>query len=432
MNNILTGHNDVTLDGQGTYFANLEAAVQQVVDKGEAALTPTLRTLYTDYFHEKTMTTVYGDRLKDINWAGINVNLDNFLSEEGYRSDPTAIAELSNLSVHMPGESGNLLWDDPNFGINVNWKYVVGSAVSATRKTEGELTFTATVGTSAETIELVPTAAATKGTVKVNGKATPSGQAISVALPAAENTFTVVCTAPNGTDTKTYTVKVNKDASVKAAAPVTYTDYDTYTFSNVTAAHTIAVTFRADDQALPFTDVAAGDWFYEAVRFLYEKGLSGGTSDTTFGPDATLTRAMLVTMLHRLEGKPAAPASGFTDVPNDTWYTDAVAWAAANDIVSGIGGGRFDPDAPITREQLAAILYRYARSKGYDTSLNGTLDGFNDADKVSNWAHDALRWATGVGIVSGKGGGLLDPVGEATRAEVAAMLMRFCQKVIPA
>lgn len=228
VNNILTGHNDVTLDGQGTYFANLEAAVQQVVDKGEAALTPTLRTLDTDYFHEKTMTTVYGDRLKDINWAGINVNLDNFLSEEGYRSDPTAIAELSNLSVHMPGESGNLLWDDPNFGINVNWKYVVGSAVSATRKTEAELTFTATVGTSAETIEIVPTAAATKGTVTINGKAAPSGQAVTVELPAAENTFTVVCTAPNGTDTKTYTVKVNKDASVKAAAPVTYTDYDNY------------------------------------------------------------------------------------------------------------------------------------------------------------------------------------------------------------
>lgn len=205
----------------------------------------------------------------------------------------------------------------------------------------------------------------------------------------------------------------------------------TYTFGQVTAAHTISVTFRADDQALPFTDVAAGDWFYEAVRFVYEKGLSGGTSETAFSPDATLTRAMLVVLLHRLEGSPAAQASSFTDVAAGTWYTDAVAWAAANNIVAGVGDGRFDPDAPITREQLAVILYRYAQSKGYPAALNGVLDDFHDADRVSAWAHDALRWATGAGIVSGKNGGLLDPVGQATRAEVASMLMRFCQKVIP-
>lgn len=206
----------------------------------------------------------------------------------------------------------------------------------------------------------------------------------------------------------------------------------TYTFGQVTAAHTISVTFRADDQALPFTDVAAGDWFYEAVRFVYEKGLSGGTSETAFSPDATLTRAMLVVLLHRLEGSPAAQASSFTDVAAGTWYTDAVAWAAANNIVAGVADGRFDPDAPITREQLAVILYRYAQSKGYPVALNGVLDDFHDADRVSVWAHDALRWATGAGIVSGKNGGLLDPVGQATRAEVASMLMRFCQKVIPA
>ncbi|WP_283675102.1 S-layer homology domain-containing protein [Butyricicoccus sp. Marseille-Q5471] len=220
---ILTGHNDVVLDGQGSYLDNLMAATQRVVDEGKDSMTPTLRTMAS--LIETTRTVVVGDRLNDINWVGINVDLTNYLSD-GYRDgNQDKLADLSNLSVHMPGESGNLLWDDPNFGINVNWKYPTdGTAPS--RKTD--LTFTATVGTSAATIEIVPTAAATKGTVTINGKAAPSGQAVTVELPAAENTFTVVCTAPNGTDTKTYTVKVNKDASVKAAAPVTYTDYDNY------------------------------------------------------------------------------------------------------------------------------------------------------------------------------------------------------------
>lgn len=226
--NILTGHNDVTLDGQGTYFANLEAAVQQVVDRGKSALTPTLRTLDTAYYRENTMTTIYGDRLTDINWAGINVNLENFLSEPAYRSDPTTIGELSNLSVRAPGASGNLLWDDSNFGINLNWKYGVDSGKSATRKSTEELTFTATVGASVDTIEIIPTAAATKGTITINGKPAQSGKAATVELKNENNTFTVVCTAPNDSSKKTYTVKVNKDADIKVAAPATFTDYGNY------------------------------------------------------------------------------------------------------------------------------------------------------------------------------------------------------------
>lgn len=163
--NILTGHNDVVLDGQGTYFENLEAAVQQVVDEGEDALTPTLRTLDSDeaptYYLSNTRTSFVGDRLTDINWAGINLNLANFLSEEGYRSDPSTIAELTNLSVRLPGVSGNLLWEDENFGINLNWKYP--DDIQPVRKSADELNFTATVDDSVTEIEIEPTAASTNG-----------------------------------------------------------------------------------------------------------------------------------------------------------------------------------------------------------------------------------------------------------------------------
>lgn len=224
---ILTGHNDVVLDGQGSYFANLEAAVQQVVDKGEDALTPTLRTLDSEPYLTNTRTSFVGDRLTDINWAGINLNLANFLSEAGYREDPSSIAELSNLSVRLPGVSGNLLWKDENFGVNLNWKYP--DATQPVRKDADELTFTATVDSTVSQVEIVPTAASTNGTVTINGEKAVSGEAFTAKLTGNETTFTVVGTSPNGKATKTYTVKVVKADAGKVAAPYTYTDYDNYT-----------------------------------------------------------------------------------------------------------------------------------------------------------------------------------------------------------
>lgn len=225
--NILTGHNDVVLDGQGTYFENLEAAVQQVVDEGEDALTPTLRTLDSEPYLTNTRTSFVGDRLTDINWAGINLNLANFLSEEGYRSDPSTIAELTNLSVRLPGVSGNLLWEDENFGINLNWKYP--DDVQPVRKSTDELNFTATVDDSVTEIEIEPTAASTNGTVTINGAEVPSGEATVFELTGAETTFTVTGISPNGEQTRTYTVTVVRTDMDQVAAPYTYTDYDNYT-----------------------------------------------------------------------------------------------------------------------------------------------------------------------------------------------------------
>lgn len=181
---------------------------------------------------------------------------------------------------------------------------------------------------------------------------------------------------------------------------------------------------------LPFTDVGPGDWFLENVKYVYEKGLMNGTSDTTFSPKKTTNRAMIVTILHRLEGTPApgAPAP-FTDVPAGQYYAEAVAWAAANSIVNGTGDAAFSPLNNITREQMAAILYRYAQYKNYDVSGSADLSAFTDAASISDYAVSALQWAVDAGLINGKGNGILDPKGSATRAEVSAILSRFCENI---
>ena len=177
---------------------------------------------------------------------------------------------------------------------------------------------------------------------------------------------------------------------------------------------------------LPFTDVDANDWFYDAVKYAYDNKLMDGTSATTFAPNTSTSRAMVVTILWRMEGSPVVNyAMSFGDVASDTWYTEAVRWAASEGIVTGYTDTAFGPDDTVTREQLAAILYRYAQHKDYDVSAKGELNGFLDNTKVSDWAKDAMIWAVGADLMNGKNGSLLDPTGTATRAEVAQLLMNF-------
>ena len=196
---------------------------------------------------------------------------------------------------------------------------------------------------------------------------------------------------------------------------------------------TVYAGWRVDENpgtgANPFTDVSEKDWFYGDVMFVYENGLMLGTSKTLFSPYGTATRGMMATILWRMEGSPAPKGkNSFTDVEAGKWYADAITWTAENGIFAGYGKDKFGPDDPITREQLAAIFYRYAGYKGYDLTVKGNLDKFKDADKITDYARTAMQWAVGSGLVKGKSGNLLDPQGTATRAEIAAMLHRFIEK----
>ena len=201
----------------------------------------------------------------------------------------------------------------------------------------------------------------------------------------------------------------------------------TYKVDKLTVSTRIEVEFT--NGTLPFTDVLESDWFYDDVAFAYENGLFAGTSDTTFSPNASMTRAMLVTVLYRLEGQPAVNGrSGFSDVQYNGYYEDAVTWAADNGIVNGTSITTFSPNANVTREQMAAILYRYAQYKKYNTAASSGLNGFTDHASVSGYAAASLEWAVAEKLVNGSAGKLM-PTGNATRAQVAAILHRFVENV---
>ena len=186
-----------------------------------------------------------------------------------------------------------------------------------------------------------------------------------------------------------------------------------------------------DCPSAKFVDVNTKEWYHPYVDYAVEHGLFGGTSENTFEPETAMTRAMLVTVLWRYEGKPMGYENTFVDVnaKSGSWYIDAVAWAAANNIVGGVGNGKFDPEGEITREQMATILFRYANWKGIDTSKRGDLNAFPDGGKVAGWAKEAMQWTVAEKIIGGSDGKLL-PQGSATRAQVATILMRFIENIV--
>ena len=186
-----------------------------------------------------------------------------------------------------------------------------------------------------------------------------------------------------------------------------------------------------EEPTWPFTDVTEGDdWFYDAVAYVYENGIMAGTDETTFEPTMELDRAMAAQLFYNLEGKPAVTGdSTFTDVTSGHWAVDAITWAAQNDIVAGIGGGLYDPDSNVTREQFAVMLYKYARFKGYDLTATGDLTQFPDAGSISSWAETALSWANGKGLINGHENGTIDPKGSTIRAQAASIMANFDQNV---
>lgn len=261
-----------------------------------------------------------------------------------------------------------------------------------------------------------------------------------------------VSQAPNGTITvtpktaakgKLVTVTVTPDAGYrldkltatgKNGDDLTLTDIGggKYTFVMPTGGARVSGSFVKIIQAAegqPFEDVPQGAWFVDAVKYVYQNGLMAGTSATTFSPYANTSRGMIVTVLHGMCGKPVFEGCVFSDVEEDAYYAKATCWASQNQIISGFGQGKFGPDEDVQREQLAVVMMRYAQYLGLETPERADLSGFADADQISAYAQEAMSWANAVGLLSGKGDGIMDPQGVATRAEVAAMMARLDQMV---
>ena len=257
------------------------------------------------------------------------------------------------------------------------------------------------------------------GSVTVSPKSTSSGRTVTITVKADEGyeLDELTVTDKNGDE-----IKLTDKGDGK------------YTFKMPRSKVTIEASFVEIDHqdtcpAAGFRDVDEDAWYHEAVDYALDNGLMSGVSDREFAPGSTLTRAMVAQMLYSLEGKPAAGRADFADVAEGAWYADAISWAAGEGIVSGYGD-TFGPNDPITREQLAAILYRYAQNEGYKTSQSGKgTEGYLDASSISSYAVKAMDWAVNAGLLSGKGNNTLAPTAGATRAEVAQIFMNFCENI---
>lgn len=307
--------------------------------------------------------------------------------------------------------------------------------------TEGTIPYygvaSATLASAACTTTISPTASSGSGSGDGGGTSNPTYPVKAVDTPNGE-VKTTPTRASKGT---VVTITVTPDTGYEVAS-LSVVDEDgnevkvedkgngKYTFTMPSSKVSVKATFAEIVDDMPFVDVVENDWFYDSVRYVYDNGLMEGTSATTFAPTLTTTRSMVATILWRVEGEVQVDhIMSYPDVEPNTWYTEAVRWATAEGIMEGYGDGRFGPNDSITREQLATILYRYAKFKSYDVSASDDLSAFVDADQIGAWAVDAVKWAVGSGLLNGKDGGRLDPQGIASRAEVATMLMRFMENI---
>ncbi|OUN82867.1 hypothetical protein B5G06_08915 [Flavonifractor sp. An52] len=278
-------------------------------------------------------------------------------------------------------------------------------------------------GGAVSTDHSVTAAGTTHGTISLSADAAAKGETVTITVKPA-----------NGYELDILTVT---DASGKAVA-TTDLGNGRYSFTMPGSKVTVEAGFKPVEEEptpveLPFTDVAESAWYYDAVAYAYANGLMDGTGASSFAPGMTTNRAMLATLLYRLEKEPAVSgAVSFQDVAAGQWYTDAVAWAASEGIVNGVGdGSAFAPNDTITREQMAVMLYRYAQYKGYDVSQGGmAAQEYSDYGQVASWAQQAMQWAVSAGLITGTSDTTLSPQGSASRAEIATILMRFCENVV--
>ena len=325
------------------------------------------------------------------------------------------VTEGTELTLPTPSRSGYTFegWYDGSSRVSSPYKVTKDVILTA------EWDYNGSSSSSGSTRYTVSVEDTDNGSVKVSPTRASKG-----------STVTVTVKPDEGYELDELTVTDKNGDSVK----LTDKGDGKYTFKMPASKVTVEAVFTAvepEPEGLPFTDVTSGDWFYDAVAYVYDKGMMEGTTDTTFAPAMNLTRSMIAQVLYNLEERPEAPgAAGFPDVAAGAWYADAVNWAAARGIVKGYDTGAFGPEDSVTREQLAAILYRYAQAKGYDTTQGGmAVREFSDSASISDWAQEAMAWAVNAQVLSGKGNGVLDPQGTATRAEVAQMLMNFVEHV---
>lgn len=329
-------------------------------------------------------------------------------------------ATNENVTVSKPIKFTLAGKDQLQGSIAAGSRYSMTTSETTSGKTE--YTFTCVGGGSSSSIS-------TPTTYAVNVNAATNGAVAADKKTASKGTTVTVTASPS----KGYVVDSVKVVD-KDGKDVAVTEKDgKYVFTMPASAVTVTGSFKAETPApvaLPFTDVKSGNWFYDAVKYAYAQGLMTGTSATTFAPNGTMNRAMIVTVLYRLEKSPAVTgASKFTDVPAGQWYSDAVAWAAANKIVNGYDETTFGPMNAVTREQMAAILFRYEQVKGLENvTLEENLNRFPDQDKISAYAIPALQWAVGQKIINGNADGTLDPTGTATRAQVAQIFTNLLNK----
>lgn len=364
-----------------------------------------------------------------LTFDGLPVTLDDFVpakDENGNVIANTYTYELSGVDLD------NLVitaYSGTGAAVTINGEAVENGAATSVRISPPETTITVVIGEKTYILKLtdIPSGSTSTGSYRITVKPSDHGTVSPSRTTAGKGgTVTLTVTPDEGYRLEKLTVK---DASGNELKLVDQGE-GRYSFTMPDTNVTVEASFVLDDGAgLPFTDVAVGDWYYDAVAYVYENGLMTGTSGTLFSPNATTTRAMIVTILYRLEGSPVANGSaGFTDVAYGTWYTAAVNWAAANEIVTGYGSGKFGPMDPITREQMAAILFRYADFKGMDTTARADLSGYTDAGDISAYAVEAMSWANAEGFITGTTATTLKPQGSATRAQVATILTRYAQK----
>ena len=259
-----------------------------------------------------------------------------------------------------------------------------------------------------------------------------SGGSIQISVTHAQRGDTVTITALPDLGQQLEAISVTDSAGRKVA--MSDLGDGKWSFAMPASAVTVSAAFVPDQSGpLPFADVAQSDWFWEYVDYAYRAGLMSGMIDsagnTIFSPNTATTRGMVVTILYRYEGSPSAGVSSFQDVAPSQYYSSAVSWASANKVVNGYEDGLFRPDQMITREQMAAILYRYAQYKGIDVSGQANLASYSDADRISSYAAAPMAWANYAGLINGMEDHTLQPNGSATRAQVAAILMRFCENI---